>query len=248
MKERRQYPFCANETCLIRGIAADEQDNIYFAYDFGISKINTRTGEQNIFRVNLPIKITAAYSLTYFNGKLYFNDFEIDIKTGKGKLLVKGESAGKRTHYIDKRTGRMWLSDSYWNKEIAIYEYNFDKNKVDTIGTILKPLNGQNQVSQFHFSPTTNTLFMATLGNGLCEIDAKGNIQQFITAEKSQTKADSIIITYSIYEDDKQQLWIGHNSGLSRLDLKTRTFTKTAHKGNFTKQVYSIQAENKTAC
>ena len=112
LKERRQYPFCANETCLIRGITADEKDNIYFAYDFGIYKINTRTGEQNIFPVNLPMKITEAYSLTYFKGKLYFNDFEIDIKTGKGKLLLEGECAGRRTHYIDKLTGRMWLSDT----------------------------------------------------------------------------------------------------------------------------------------
>lgn len=248
--ERRQYPFCFNKTCVIRGITGDGQGTIYIAYDFGIYQLNLKTGQERPLNLNFPVKLNEVYSLTYYNGKLYLNDLEINLNTGIVKPLFPSEDVGRKPHYIDKKTGMMWLSDSYWNvKRIKIYQYDLNTQEGKVIGEINNSANTLHQVSQFHYSPTTNTLFMATLGNGICEMDKDGNVRQYITADKSKAKSDSISLTYSIYEDANQQLWIGHLHGLSKLDLKTRWYKSVTSKGDFeSTQTFSILPENETYC
>ena len=42
LADKKTYSFCETNTCVIRGITADQEGNIYFAYDFGIQKLNRK--------------------------------------------------------------------------------------------------------------------------------------------------------------------------------------------------------------
>lgn len=248
--EKNAYPFCASNTCVIRGITADEEGNIYFAYDFGIQKLNSKTGELNAIDLNQSLPLKSAYSLTYNNHKLYFNQLEIDIDSKKTTNIIDGINDHHVTHYLDEENEKMWIADAgligALGEPIKLYNYDLKTNFLELLRVFKMPENSLTRVSQFHYSPTTQTVFMATVSDGLYELNMDGTtVQNLVDQEFFGPIAQSL----ALYEDDNQQLWIGHGQGISKMDLNTRKFTKIPYQtlGAFENiQVYSIQPENKT--
>ena len=244
----KAHPFCENNTCLIRSITSDKQGNIYFAYDIGIQKLDHKTGELSPLKLNLAEKRRAVYSLSFYNQKLYLDELEIDPATGNIRALIPGKNNNHITHFIDKEKGQMWIADAgqpvKLGEPIKLYHYDLKKDDFKLIAVFDSPATHLNQVSQLHFSPTTKTLFMATTATGMYELNMDGSVVQHI--------ADSKLFgpdkrTLALYEDNNQQLWIGHTNGLSRMDLNTQEITKIPLQttGLFDIiQVYSIQPEN----
>lgn len=245
---RKAYHFCKYGTCIIRGITADNQENIYFAYDFGIQKFNPETKELTSLQLNLSEELKAAYSLSFYNQKLYLNELEIDLETGNTTALIPGKSNHNITHYIDKERGQMWIADAGLlrknGESIKLYHGDLKKRTFKQIGVFETPPNKLNQVSQFHFSQTTKTLFMATISNGVYELNMDGRIVQHIVDTKF-IGGESLAL--ALYEDDSQQLWIGHSKGISKMDMRTQEVTQLPYNAPDSIQVvYSIQRENNT--
>ncbi len=250
---KKAYSFCASNSCVIRGITEDDQGNIYFCYEFGIQKLDRRTGSLSDIKINLPENLKSVYSLTYYNGKLYLDELEIDLITGNARPIISGVSNHHITHYIDKETGQMWIADAgkilVRREPIQFYQYDLNTRELKEF-TRFEPTtrNDLNQVSQIYLSPTTQTLFVATIASGVYELNLDGTIVQHITGSDP---VRSITRALSLYEDNHQQLWIGHEEGLSRLDLKTKKITEIPYHSTNPfggRAVYSIQAQNETYC
>lgn len=247
---KKNYSFCESNTCTIRGITIDDQENIYFTYDFGIQKIDAKTKELSPLNLNLSEPLESVYSLSFYDDKLYLNDIEINLNTGEYRNLISNYNNRRITHYLDKENDRIWIADEgekgTKGNPIKLYRYDFKSEKLELIRVFEMFPNLFAEVSQFHLSPTTNTLFMATYGNGLYELTMEGEtVQHFIDPEPF----GPISLCLSLYEDDNQQLWIGQVEGLSKLDLITRKISKTPYQGEASFEsvsAYSIQRENET--
>ena len=245
---KKNYPFCEANTCTIRGITIDDEENIYFTYDFGIQKIDAITKELSSIDMSLSEPLESVDNLSYYKNKLYLNDIEIDLETGECKNLISKYNNRRITHYLDKENDQLWIADEGENgmkgNQIKLYHYDLKTEKVELVRVFEMYPNLFAEVSQFHLSPTTNTLFMATYGNGLYELNMEGEIvQHFIDSEP----AGPISLCLSLYEDDNQQLWIGQIEGLSKMDLVSRKLSKVPYQGETSFEsvsVYSIQSEN----
>lgn len=250
---KKAYSFCASNSCVIRGITEDDQGNIYFCYEFGVQKLDIQTGELSEVKLNLPENLKSVYSLTYFNDKLYLDELEIDLQTGNVVPIIPGLNNHHVTHLIDKKTGQMWIADAgeilVRRQPIQLYQYDLNTKDLKEF-TRLEPKarNDLNQVSQIYLSPTTKTLFVATIATGVYELNLDGTIVQNITGNDP---VRSITRSLSFYEDSNQQLWIGHEEGLSRLNLKTKEFTEVPYHSTdplAKRAIYSIQTQNETYC
>jgi signal transduction histidine kinase/DNA-binding response OmpR family regulator len=256
---KNNYSFCESNTCSIRGITTDNQENLYFTYDFGIQKIDAKTKELSSLNLNLSEPLESVYSLSFYENKLYLNDIEINLTTGECKNLISNYNNRRITHYynnrrithyLDKENDQIWIADEgekgTKGVPIKLYRYDLKSEKTELIRVFEMFPNLFAQVSQFHLSPTTNTLFMATFGLGLYELTMEGEtVQHFIDPEPF----GPISLCLSLYEDDNQQLWIGQVEGLSKLDLKTRKISKVSYQGETSFEsvsVSSIQRENET--
>ncbi|MDF1699158.1 MAG: ATP-binding protein [Saprospiraceae bacterium] len=219
---KRAHPFCAYSSCLIREITSDESGNIYFGYDYGIKKLDSRTGALTDIPINSKEVLKNVYSLTYFNKKLYLNAMEIDPQSGNTLEIIKAKNANRVTHFIDQEKNIMWIADAgsvtKFNQGIGLYRYNFESKELNLIKQFERA-GYMDHVSQFHLSPSTKTIFMATTYDGIYELDRDGNILQHLTPK---TNTGPSYRCYSLFEDHKQRLWIGHEGGISRLDLKTK--------------------------
>jgi signal transduction histidine kinase/DNA-binding response OmpR family regulator len=250
---KRAYPFCAYNSCLIRGITSDDKGNIYFGYDYGIKKIDPKTGVLTELSLNLTDKLQAVFSLSYFNQKLYLNAMEIDPLTGNTVPIIPGKNSNNITHLIDEERGEMWIADAgkvYQRYQaIDLYLYNFETKALKLIKHF-EPAGYLNQVSQLHLSPTTNTLFMATTYDGLYEVSRAGDIlQHFSEKDNTPTGVNSMVL--SLYEDSNQQLWIGSAYKLRRLDLQTKKLIgDLAHINGRIKasRIYILYPQNDTFC
>ncbi len=253
LSNKKAYDFCNNNTCSIRGMTGDDNGNMYFAYEFGIQKMDIATGRLTNLKLNLPENLRNVYSLSFYKQKLYLNALEIDPSTGRGKALMPNTSNRRITHYIDKDKGQMWIADGgnilHRNEPIQLYRYDFKTTTLSPIATFDDaPPNSINQVSQFHLSPTTRTLFMATIESGLYELNLDGTVMQRLYGAEPYSMLN---MSLALYEDDYQQLWIGHQNGLSKLNLKTKEFTKVPYliTGSVpVPSVYSIQRQDKVFC
>lgn len=219
---KRAYPFCAYNSCLIRSITEDEVGNIYFGYDYGIKKLDYQTEELTDVPFNSEQHLKNVYSLTYFNQKLYLNASEIDLQSGKVTEIIEGKNANRITHFIDQEKNVMWIADAgtvtSYNQGTDLYRYSFESKELDLIKHFERA-GYMDHVSQFYMSPSSKTIFMATTYDGIYELDREGNILQHLTTKTNTGPSDRC---YSLFEDKKQRLWIGHEGGISRIDLKTK--------------------------
>ncbi len=67
-------------------------------------------------------------------------------------MLLPTGSKGKRPHYLDKKSGKIWFSDSKSDQsEYSIHEYDLNTQTTKELGTIRNPNFWLSQVSQFQF-------------------------------------------------------------------------------------------------
>lgn len=248
--DRKAYPFCRAKTCVIRGITVDEDDNIYFAFDLGIQKIDAKTGALEEVKFGGIDELQFAYSLSYYDRKLYLNELEIDPYTGETTTLIPAISDKFVTHFIDVKRDLIWIAatGTYGaaDKSIYLHQYDLKENKSKLIRQIKIPQGRHGQVSQFHLSPTTNTLFMASAKDGLFEFDLDGNILKHYSLNTTPKLHYQCL---ALLEDAHHQLWISDANGLSKLNLLTGELDDTPYlyKGSIESLiVFSMESQNDT--
>jgi hypothetical protein len=113
--------------------------------------------------------------------------------------------------------GTIWLGTT-----IGLFKINKNQGEL-SVKSFVKPLanSNNNQSSSTHilslYESTNNYLWIGTRGAGLCRFDKKTN--EFKWFNKFSGLNEENIA--SIIEDNKGDIWVSGNAGITKLDLKT---------------------------
>ncbi|MEO1653137.1 MAG: histidine kinase dimerization/phospho-acceptor domain-containing protein, partial [Bacteroidota bacterium] len=217
--------YCKGKNCSIKAITEDNEGSIYLAHENGIARLDPATGQLNDLPLQLPPQTQTSHGLSYADGYLFWNEYSINLKTYSTQKIIPVADYDFITHGYAPENNTLWLAVNDF--PFQIYKYDIDlgrAQKLELSDTILQRLNAE--IRQIHHSPTTNTLFLSIWLDGLLELNLSGQVVN----EYNQRKNKNGWITnamYGHYEDEDGQLWIAHggDTGLSKLDLKTREIT-----------------------
>ena len=203
---------CSNGYCSMRGIAEDDEGNMYFSYYNSIHLLNPQDNSlrplfpQNDF-FNFPFGLLFYKgSLWTGNGKrIYLPSLEIDTfsnqpSSDKGHLTVGAE-------------GLLWGGYEKW-----LYSYDVDKEHLRIFKDRSQLVQKVKDISYVHQGQSPNTLWVGTTAFGLLEVDKeRGTQARFATDEevKATISSDRII---AIYEAPTGIVWLATANGLNRLE------------------------------
>ncbi len=154
------------------------------------------------------------------------------VGTEGGLAVQEGE---KTTYYTHDPANTNSLAN---NPVLTIYEDNKNRIWVGTWGGGLSLFEeGKNQFRNFRananiFSITqskqTGQLLVGSFGGGF-NILLSEERQEFETFTKSQANSISNDLVRIVFEDSKNNIWIGTTVGLNKFDIRTKKFTQFVH-------------------
>ncbi len=216
---------CSEEKCDIRGMVEDENGNLYLSHFDGISKLNPKTGQLTPLRLDLPPQLQKTHALSYTDHTLFWNEYAIDLRSGRSHKIVPSSDFDYLTHCMNPEHTRLWIAVNHFPFEF--YEYNLKTKTLRELRLDKKALPNSNlEVRQMVYNASTNTLFLAIWMKGVLELDLEGNIRNEYHTYKNPGLWPSNYM-YKMYLDGEDQLWAAHGgeSGLSKIDLRTREVT-----------------------
>ena len=202
---------CSSGFCSMRGIAEDEQGNIYFSYYNSIHKLHPATGAlQPLFlRSNF---LNSPYGLMYYKEALFTgNGLRIDLATGRVDSLGKEKLAEEGVLLVD-RNNQLWLGNGR-----ALYQYSNAtrtwKPYRDATG-ILDTF--PYKISYLQEGQRSKMIWMGTVENGLYRLDPGNKKLEPFPPQISQLRHPRVL---AVYEDPNGILWVATAKGLHRFDL-----------------------------
>ena len=212
---------CNDGVCSMRGIAEDNEGNLYFSYYNSIHVLNPRSGSLTPFFSPLAKSIGSPFGILCHDGGLWTgNGLRINLKTQKIDTILHGLKGAEGVLMEDK-DGDLWfgcqeklcmLSGS-GHEHITDFK---DSNGVmpDTLPTI----------TYLYQGTTGDYIWVATQEDGIYKLTKNGGaLKHYFT--KSQPALPNDRVT-SLAECGGY-LWAGTAAGLCRLQLstdKTRTY------------------------
>ena len=207
--------YCNAGFCSMRGMAEDEDGNVYFSYYNGIHVLPAG-GERAVpLFEGRSIKI-APFGLAWYKGALF---------TGSGLRIRPGESIdslpldlheSEGVPYVDSR-GQLWLASGgrffLWQDEKSAFRpYPIYNQAADSLPS---------KITAVAEGLRSGLLWLGTETEGLYAFDAQNHLA------KAEEKTAGMRIL-AIHEAVSGRLWLGTSSGLVRLDLisgQVRKFT-----------------------
>ncbi len=210
--------YCSNVYCSTRGLAEDDEGNIYISYYNSIHVLNP---ENNGLRLLFP-------SNDYFNYPFGLIHYDNALWTGNGRRIDLETLVVDTLIYkpIEDRGAVMLDNDEeiWFGFQELLYKYN-PRTEVlipyeDGMGR-WDSLDGI--ISHLYQGKTGNYIYVATLGNGVFQIDkSQGRIDHYHSGESSPVKLLHNQVN-AVYEDDFGYLWLSTGLGLHKIDLATNS-------------------------
>jgi ligand-binding sensor domain-containing protein len=182
---------------------------------YTIERLHTQNGFPNNSIQKIHIQNDTIWVLTKNAGII---KLAYDFKNGFVKKISKfNKNNGLKEHSI---TTSLLLGNTIWygTKNGAL---GFIKdNKVTHYSKVLKQRTAINAIAF-----NNETLFLGTLGNGLWSL----NNNQISTLKPLNNSYLSSLNVYQLLFDENNNLWVGSEKGLDKLELEKATISKTTH-------------------
>jgi class 3 adenylate cyclase/ligand-binding sensor domain-containing protein len=215
--------FCSNVFCSIRGMTEDDSGNIYFSYYNSLHVLNAKTKllrplfpRQNYF--NYP------FGIAYAKGALFTgNGIRIDLANLQTDTLFASAREDRGAVLVDER-GDVWIG-----YDQQLYHYNEVTQKANPVFTDARSsISGT--ISYLYQSPGSNSIWIATLDNGLYAWDPGNDSPGVHYSTASDSPAilphQQVNVVLSLHQGE---LWLGTARGLVKLDINTnkvQTYTQ----------------------
>ena len=208
--------YCSNVFCSTRGIAEDEEGNIYISYYNSIHVLNPHN---NGLRLLFPSNdfFNYPFGLLYHDGALWTgNGRRIDLGTLSVDTLIRGPSIDLGAVMLD-RDQEIWFGFQQ-----SLYRYRPGSGTLipyeDSYGR-WDSLSGT--ITHLHQGKTNNYFYVSTMENGVFQLDKQlGRLDHYHAGEGSPVRLGDNQVN-AVYEDDFGYLWLGTAQGLHKIDLAT---------------------------
>ncbi len=226
---------CKTGDCKIKGVAEDGAGNVYFSYDNGIIVYSPKTGRRSRLPLNIPPQKQSEHALTCAQGKLFWNEYVIDLQTLAVGKIFNSSTYDYLAHGLSPDGEQLWIGVNDWPFQLIAYDISTGETRqFELPESIFVSINYE--IRHVHVSPATGSVFLAVWGVGMYEVDTNG--QQLHHYFDNRTADDKWQwhgnLLYGMHEGTDGQLWIAHgvDAGLSKLDLKTREITRYPYRVN----------------
>ena len=154
---------------------------------------------------------------------MFWSKYATDLKTCRTRQIIAPSSSDYLVHGVDPKGGRVWIGVNDWPFQLFRYDLETGKSTELKLPAAAFP-NRNDEIRQVHYSPTTGTLFLAILMEGVLELDLDGTMLNHYDDNNSPVQLWHANALYGLHEDEAGQLWVAHGAeaGLSKMDLKTR--------------------------
>ncbi len=203
-----------------REITKDTNENLFVSYYLGLATKNKNSAYFN--KINIPksnFKLVASYSLSYWNNKLLWNNFSLDLNNKRINLLTNKTSGNHATQYI--KNDSIWIYNWYSNK-LSVNDLKNNKIKNYTIEKSVYPNHSLKIINDIIEDKQSNNLWIATLNNGMSLITKKGKLVKHFSNKQVKTNFEIGVLCL---HQNKNKLWFGISNGLSSLDISTNKIT-----------------------
>lgn len=202
----------------ITEVIKDEQENLWLGTRS--SGVYLKTAGDTIFN-KVPLEkdnlSDVVYGLVFFEGKLHVATgsglFILDDRKVEKQLTVRDGLPHNTVKALAIHDGELWL---------AAKGSLLSKLSDGELSSVAVPINDR-LMEASSIRSSRNGLLLATLGNGVFKFTKDGDWLHFL-------KADGLYsdYCYSVLEDQKGNIWVGHNGGVSHLtDGKWSVFEET---------------------
>lgn len=231
---------------LVHEICSDQYGSIWIGTeDAGLNKLDPKTGTIQHFMPNGEgsIAYSNLHGLLATGNELWIGTYEhgLDVMDLRTKKIIR--------HY-DANTGPSSLSSNFIvtlyetrNKEILVgtwnglYRYNRENNnfKADPFFNV--------QIQSIH-EDSEGTLWIASYGKGIYYYNEKNGQKGVFRHEAGNHNSLSNNYVNSLYEDSQENLWFCTEGGLTKLNKRTKVFTRySVPIGLPDNQVFRIQED-----
>lgn len=208
--------YCSNVYCSTRGMAEDEDGNLYISY---YNSIHVLDQENQNLRPLFPRQdfFNYPFGLTYTDGALYTgNGLRIDVRTLEQERIFPADNEDMGAVLLDQ-DGAVWFG--YGSQ---LYRYAPRTKRLQTVRS------GQDstiegRISYLYQAADQDELWVATLDNGLYRVDKAGSIQAHYHSGKSSAIRLPHQQVNAIWSFSPDKLWIGTAAGLVQLNLTEET-------------------------
>ncbi|HHS95255.1 MAG TPA: hypothetical protein ENJ45_01605, partial [Phaeodactylibacter sp.] len=208
---------CGASACSTRGITEDDDGNIYISFYSSIYKLHPYTDKLSPLFTDKELD-NPPFGLLHHQGKLYTGNGKcIDLETEKVTSLLDMPLIDLGAVILDHE-GDIWFG--YRNR---IYIYNPKTKKLRYRPDLTAAIDTQTlDISYLYQSPYDLTIWVASLTNGLFQLDKyKGLLAHYDTEGKNGMPLLHNKVN-GIYEDRHQILWVATGKGLHRLDQERK--------------------------
>ena len=209
-------------------LAEDNKDNLWIGtWGNGLSKFNSKTGKFSNFNLdnnNLGLSSNNIYDIkiakdnkiwigTFGGGLVIYNDESKRADQFKNNKYDKNSLSDDKIYTIlEDKTGKVWIGTS----EGGINLFEPSTNRFIRFNKENKKLIN-NSVTHL-MENKSGTIFACTLGGGLNYFDPVLN--RFIPIEIKNKFSSEYV--YAALEDDKSNIWMSTNKGISEYDPETK--------------------------
>ncbi len=209
---------CRDGVCSMRGIAEDEQGNIYFSYYNSIHVLNPKTGSLTPLFSPQSREINFPFGIVGYKGAIWTGDgLRIDLKSLKIDTMLSTVKGPESVVMVD-RDGELWFgcqrSLCFLNPETGSTGDFVDKSgKIDQ--TDFK------NITYLYQGAAGGFIWVATRENGFFKIKKnEGVLRHFNTKSLPGLQHDRILALAEAGGD----LWIASANGLGRMNIATEKF------------------------
>jgi ligand-binding sensor domain-containing protein/two-component sensor histidine kinase len=236
-------PNCLYEYCSMRGITEDEEGSIYFSYYSNLSKLSQAPKTLKPVLPEGACSPPGVYSLNWYNGFLYLNDLKINPKTGAYISILENNEIeklnGHVTNLVDDK-GKIWMFS--WGPA-GFYRYHPASDSLEEIALPTEFMQYAFEINDLVQGAYTKRIYLASARLGILVLDENG---KFLSHYRIQDKDTFSLPSNNIkvvFEDADSSIWIGHPTGLSRIDLKKKTVQEFSIRNSSNYEVVGIIPE-----
>lgn len=206
----------------MRGLTEDDKHNVYASYYNGIA---VKSADEDQFRSldlikDLDKSLYSAFSLTYFDHRIFWHSLSIDLLNGKIKQIIPNVPNG---HVVQMRTGdTLWMY--IWNSS-HFYKYALSSGQLDSVSIEKNPgvsVSFPFVVNDIIQSQDSSTMWLATRLDGIVVVNKNGNIIKNYSQKELGTSIEEGICDLFLQGDN---LWYGCFDGLGKLNIKSGHYT-----------------------
>jgi ligand-binding sensor domain-containing protein/serine phosphatase RsbU (regulator of sigma subunit) len=230
----------------ISSIIGDDQYLWLGTYEYGLNRINRKTGDVKVINANNShglLPVDNLYSIKRIKNRMF-------ISTERGIYIFKVDDKGKI--HRESHPKLLELDFHVYDIEISknsaiyfafggiLYHYNFiDKTLESFVFDIDKDIGVANSYS---IELVKNDLIFVGTSHGLFRFDLRNRFWDRFIFDKNDNTTISSNVIYALDFDESGRLWIGTNSGLDLIDDPFSNNPVFTHKVKSQKQtIYSIK-------